>query len=59
MGMKTRTHFTQRLDMGDDAAHNIIEHPAALKISRLQRRLIERPTCGPSWCTSYRPRSRS
>ena len=29
--MKTRTHFTQRLDMGDDAAQNIIEHPAGVE----------------------------
>jgi hypothetical protein len=31
MGMKTRTHFTQRLDMWDDAGQNIIEHLAGVE----------------------------
>ena len=29
--MKTRTHFTQRLDMSDDAGQNIIEHLAGVE----------------------------
>ena len=31
MGMKTRTHFTQRLDMWDDAGQNTIEHLAGVE----------------------------
>jgi hypothetical protein len=56
MGMKTRTHFTQRLDMGDDAAQNIIEHPAGVEDFEVAEEVIERPTCGPSWCTKLPPK---
>jgi hypothetical protein len=33
--MKTRTRFTHRIDMWDDAGDDIFEHPRASTISRL------------------------
>jgi hypothetical protein len=31
-GMKTRTRFTHRIDMWDDAGENIIEHLAGVSV---------------------------
>ena len=55
--MKTRTHFTPRLDMGDDAAQNIIEHPAGVEDFEVAEEAYRAADLRPELVYKYRPRS--